>query len=51
MGGSLGLRDPGQDAAGARFVLALRIELPAGSHHADERGEPAAPQPQATTPR
>jgi signal transduction histidine kinase len=51
MGGSLGLRDPGQDAAGARFVLALRIELPAGSHHADERDEPAAPQPQATTPR
>ena len=50
MGGSLALRDP-VEGAGARFVLALRIELPAGSHHGGEPGEPAAPQPQATTPR
>jgi signal transduction histidine kinase len=50
MGGSLELRDPAE-GAGARFVLALRIELPAGSHHGDDPGEPAAPQPQATTPR
>jgi signal transduction histidine kinase len=49
MGGSLELRNPA-DGAGARFVLALRIELPAGSHHGGDPDEPAAPQPQATTP-
>jgi signal transduction histidine kinase len=43
MDGSLELAPPGD--AGARFVLSLRIELPAGSHHADAAVEPAI-QPQ-----
>jgi signal transduction histidine kinase len=46
MGGSLELLAavPGE---GAHFRLALRIEMPAGSHHDDEQPElPAAVQPQ-----
>jgi signal transduction histidine kinase len=41
MGGTLDLQDrsPGQ---GACFLLRLHIELPAGSHHADQAAEPAA---------
>jgi signal transduction histidine kinase len=41
MGGGLHLLDtpPG---AGACFSLRLHIELPAGSHHADQAAEPAA---------
>ncbi len=41
MGGSLDLHDrpPGE---GACFLLRLHIELPAGSHHADQAAEPAA---------
>jgi signal transduction histidine kinase len=38
MGGTLELLDP-SEGRGARFRLALQIELPAGSHHADD--EPA----------
>jgi signal transduction histidine kinase len=47
MGGSLELQTTAPD--GARFLLGLRIELPAGSHqHGDEQTKPApAVQPQA----
>jgi hypothetical protein len=47
MGGSLELQTTAPE--GARFLLGLRIELPAGSHHhGDEEPEPApAVQPQA----
>ncbi|MEA2323196.1 MAG: two-component system, OmpR family, sensor histidine kinase MprB [Solirubrobacteraceae bacterium] len=47
MGGTLDLE---RSAAGdgARFVLRLRIELPPGSHHADQDADVAAVQPQAT---
>jgi signal transduction histidine kinase len=41
MGGSLDLHDR-LSGEGARFSLRLRIELPAGSHHADQAAEPAA---------
>jgi signal transduction histidine kinase len=47
MGGTLELLET-ESGSGARFMLALRIELPAGSHHTDEH-ELAAPEPQATT--
>jgi signal transduction histidine kinase len=47
MGGSLELQTTAPE--GARFLLGLRIELPAGSHHhGDEEPDPAAAvQPQA----
>jgi signal transduction histidine kinase len=46
MGGTLELL-PARPGGGARFRLALRIELPAGSHHDDEPAVAAAqPQPQ-----
>jgi signal transduction histidine kinase len=46
MGGSLELL-PAVRGEGAHFRLALRIEMPAGSHHDDEQRElPAAVQPQ-----
>jgi signal transduction histidine kinase len=45
MGGRLELLGP-VPGEGARFRLSLKIELPAGSHHADEQPEVAA-QPQA----
>jgi signal transduction histidine kinase len=52
MGGTLELVDGGRPQHGACFRLALKIELPAGSHHhGDGKGEPAepaAPEPQAT---
>jgi signal transduction histidine kinase len=44
MGGNLELAPAGD--SGARFVLGLPIEMPAGSHHAAERAEPAV-QPHA----
>ena len=46
MGGTLELV-PGPPGAGARFRLSLQIELPAGSHHADQATEVAA-QPQVS---
>ena len=46
MGGTLELV-PGPPRAGARFRLSLQIELPAGSHHADQATEVAA-QPQVS---
>jgi signal transduction histidine kinase len=45
MGGTLELL-PSEPGHGARFMLRLEIELPAGSHHADQATEVAA-QPQA----
>jgi hypothetical protein len=45
MGGTLDLL-PAAPGEGARFRLALRIDLPAGSHQADEHAEVAAVQPQ-----
>jgi signal transduction histidine kinase len=45
MAGTLELL-PGGSAEGARFRLALKIELPAGSHPSDEPAEVAAVQPQ-----
>jgi signal transduction histidine kinase len=44
MGGTLDLL-PAASGEGARFRLALRIELPAGSHRDDEPAEAAAVQP------
>src|SRR5215218_5879584 len=41
MGGTLELLD-GPPGAGARFMLRLKIELPAGSHHAEPEAEVAA---------
>jgi signal transduction histidine kinase len=41
MGGTLELATTADAGPGARFVLSLPIELPAGSHHADEAAEPA----------
>jgi signal transduction histidine kinase len=46
MGGALDLL-PRRDAEGARFRLSLRIELPAGSHHAPDEAPEVAAQPQA----
>jgi signal transduction histidine kinase len=45
MGGTLDLLPAARDE-GARFRLALRIELPAGSHHSDEQPPVATAQPQ-----
>jgi signal transduction histidine kinase len=45
MGGSLELL-PHTPGEGARFRLALRIEMPAGSHHDGDQPEVAAAQPQ-----
>jgi signal transduction histidine kinase len=45
MGGTLELL-PAAPGEGASFRLALRIDLPAGSHPADEHAEVAAGQPQ-----
>jgi signal transduction histidine kinase len=45
MGGTLDLV-AGEPGDGARFMLSLTIELPAGSHHAEQETEVAA-QPQA----
>ena len=46
MGGSLELQ-PQSPGDGARFRLSLRIELPAGSHHAADAARDVVPQPQA----
>jgi signal transduction histidine kinase len=46
MGGTLELL-PRRDGEGARFRLSLRIELPAGSHHAADEEPEVAAQPQA----
>jgi signal transduction histidine kinase len=46
MVGTLELAPDDAEAGGARFVLSLPIELPAGSHHAAQTAEPAV-QPQA----
>jgi len=53
MGGSLVLVDDERPHRGACFRVALKIELPAGSHHdGDDESEPAgpppAPEPQTT---
>jgi hypothetical protein len=45
MGGSLELL-PAAEGEGAHFRLALRIEMPAGSHHDEQPELPAAVQPQ-----
>jgi len=47
MGGTLELepREPGE---GASFLLALRIDLPAGSHQSEDPAETPAAEPQAT---
>jgi signal transduction histidine kinase len=47
MGGTLDL-ERAAAPEGARFVLRLQIELPPGSHHADQDTDVAAVQPQAT---
>jgi signal transduction histidine kinase len=46
MDGTLELAADDERGPGARFVLSLPIELPAGSHHAGEAAEPAV-QPHA----
>jgi signal transduction histidine kinase len=46
MGGALELV-PQRPGEGARFRLALRIELPAGSHHTADEPPPVAAQPRA----
>jgi signal transduction histidine kinase len=46
MDGTLELAADDPDTPGARFVLSLPIELPAGSHHAAQEAEPAV-QPHA----
>ena len=51
MGGTPRAPRSGRRRGRAVRAARCRIELPAGSHHGGEPGEPAAPQPQATTPR